>query len=409
VSACQSDIDAALDGQPWDELRRSVSLTQLRSAGAFFTGSAMAQRAIAAAVSSLKSDATVLDPACGAGDLLVAFIEHLPRSSDLASTLSDWGIRILGRDIEPDFVRATKLRLALAAVRRQPLACSMGLPTIADLFPGICTGSSLTDYELYRRASYIVINPPFTLVDAPDGCTWGAGKVNSAALFMDTCVTQAEPGTRLVAILPDVLRSGSRYEKWRKLFEQHVCLNKLEIFGQFDRVTDVDVFMAVGVINRDGTSRATVPWIPSEHSSITRIRDKFDVSVGAVVPHRDPQKGPWRPFLQARGLAPWEVVSSVLRHRRFLGKTFEPPFVVVRRTSRPGDRDRAVGTLIAGGRSIAVENHLIVLRPKARSLEVCRQLLRILQERTTSEMLDRRIRCRHLTVPSLSELPWRDK
>jgi hypothetical protein len=408
-SGCLEDIDAALDGQPGDELRRSVSLARLRSAGAFFTGSGMARRAVAGLASSLEEDATVLDPTCGAGDLLVAFAEHLPRRSDLASTLADWHPRILGRDVEPEFVRATKVRLALAALRREPPQSCLRLPPVEELFPDICAGSSLAEYEVYQRPSYIVINPPFTLVEAPDGCSWGTGKVNAAALFMEACVTRAKRGTRVVAILPEVLRSGSRYEKWRKMFEQHVSVTSVEALGRFDRVTDVDVFMVLGAVCGGGSSRASTPWVPLEQTNEGRILDKFKISVGAVVPHRDPHMGPWRPFLQARGLPSWEIVSSVSTHRRFRGRTVEPPFVVVRRTSRPGDKYRAVGTLIAGTDEMAVENHLLVLQPKDGSLGVCHELLRLLHEESTSAILNKRIRCRHLTVQALAEVPWREK
>jgi hypothetical protein len=224
---------------------------------------------------------------------------------------------------------------------------------------------------------------------------------------MDACLTRSEPGTGIVAILPEVLRSGSRYEKWRSLFQQRVDLSKVEIVGQFDRHTDVDVFIAVGLIRKTrATGRAN--WIPSEKANERTIGDRFDVSVGAVVSYRDPHQGPWHPFIHARGIPAWEAVSSILQHRRFLGRTFQPPFVVVRRTSRPGDKHRAVGTIISGRSSIAVENHLLVLQPRDGTLEACRQLLRLLHESATSETLDRRIRCRHLTVSSLRDLPWRD-
>jgi Pyridine nucleotide-disulphide oxidoreductase len=79
-----------------------------------------------------------------------------------------------------------------------------------------------------------------------------------------------------------------------------------------------------------------------------------------LVSYRDPRLGPWHPFIHARGIPAWEVVSSISDHRRFKGRTFVPPFVVVRRTSRPGDKHRAVGTIISGRSSVAVENHLIV-------------------------------------------------
>lgn len=403
-------IEAALNGQPATELRRRISISRLRAAGAFFTGSALAHRAIAAAgLSKLKRDAIVLDPACGVGDLLVALVEHLPRSGDFVSTLSEWGGRILGRDVQPEFVRATKLRLALAAISGEPLLHALQLPRIRELFPGISAGSSLTDDDSFGAASHILINPPFTQVASPPDCEWGSGKVNSAALFMDACVTRSEPGTRIVAILPDVLRSGSRYNRWRSLFQQRVDLRKVEIVGRFDRHADVDVFIAVGSIRKKVMRPIDkANWVPSEKDNGSTIGEKFDVSVGAVVSYRDPRRGPSHPFVQARGIPAWDEVSSFSNHRKFGGRTFEPPFVVVRRTSRPGDKHRAVGTIIRGQSSVAVENHLLVLKPKDATLAMCRQLLVLLQQDGTTDMLDRRIRCRHLTVPSLRELPWRD-
>lgn len=403
------DLDAALDGQPSAELRRRVSIDVLREAGAFFTGSAMAKRAIAAADLRLTPDVKVFDPACGVGDLLVSFVSHLPCSSDLNLTLRNWGQQILALDLETDFVRATKLRLALAGIRRQSPTSRMKLSSLDELFPGVGLGSSLIEEDVYKQATHILINPPFTPVDAPDDCRWASGKVNSAAVFMDTCVARSEPGTQVIAILPDVLRSGSRYAKWRHLFEDRVALKQIQIVGQFDRHTDVDVFIVVGEIRKKPTSVPTFDWVPREESAVRRVSDKFDVSVGAVVSYRDPHKGDWIPFIQARDLPSWEVVSNFRHHRRFNGTTFRPPFVVVRRTSRPGDKNRAVGTVIRGHRPIAVENHLLVLRPKDRAVATCEGLLAVLKSKEANEFLDRRIRCRHLTVSSLSDLPWRDQ
>lgn len=405
-AAFPKDLDAALDGQPSAELRRQVPIDVLRETGAFFTGSALAKLAIRAAGLRLTADVKILDPACGAGDLLVAFVGHLPCSSDLKSTLRDWGQQVLALDVQPDFVRATKLRLALAAIRRQSPASRKKLPSLDDLFPGIGLGSSLVEENVYKQATHILINPPFTPVDAPEACAWGSGKVNSAAVFMDACISRSDPDTQIVAILPDVLRSGSRYAKWRHLFEDRVALRKIQIIGQFDRHTDVDVFLVVGQIRKKNKSVHRFDWVPPEQSGGVRVSDKFEVSVGAVVSYRDPHEGAWFPFIQARDLPSWEVVSVFCHHRRFNGQTFRPPFVVVRRTSRPSDKHRAVGTVIRGRRRIAVENHLIVLRPKDRTVASCNRLLAVLKDKEANEFLDLRIRCRHLTVSALSDLPW---
>jgi hypothetical protein len=378
----------------------------LRASGAFFTGSGMAQQAIMAAIPKPGCDATVFDPACGAGDLLVGFVNQLQCSKDLKTTISHWGSQLLARDVQPEFVRATKLRLALAALRRQPRVADFRFESFDKLFPQICVGSSLTDREVYRSASYIVINPPFTSVNAPEGCVWGTGKVNSAAIFMDACAVNSEPGTVIVAILPDVLRSGARYEKWRKLFEQQVLLKRIQIVGRFDRSTDVDVFIAVGIVRTRSSNAHGRDWTRARNRSEISIKDKFKISVGAVVSYRNPHNGPWYPFVQARDLPSWTVVSTIAHHRRFSGKTVKPPFVVVRRTSRPDDKNRAVATVVTGTDRVAVENHLLVLRPKDGTVRTCNLLLKRLRNSVTNKALNRRIRCRHLTVSALGDLPW---
>ena len=102
-----------------------------------------------------------------------------------------------------------------------------------------------------------------------------------------------------------------------------------------------------------------------------------------------------------------EQVTDLQERIQCNEKSFRPPFVMVRRTSRPRDRFRAAGTIIAGKQDVAVENHLLVLMPKDRTLRSCRALLKVLQHPGSSDWLNRRICCRHLTVSSLRELPWR--
>lgn len=68
---------------------------------------------------------------------------------------------------------------------------------------------------------------------------------------------------------------------------------------------------------------------------------------------------------------------------------------------------RASAVLIRSDEPVAVENHLIVLTPRDGTIKTCKTLLEILACETTTEWLDKRIRCRHLTVGVLKELPWR--
>jgi hypothetical protein len=67
---------------------------------------------------------------------------------------------------------------------------------------------------------------------------------------------------------------------------------------------------------------------------------------------------------------------------------------------------RAAATVIAGGKSVAVENHLIVCEPKKKTQAMCKELMRQLKTTAVNEFLDERIRCRHLTVGAVAAIPF---
>jgi len=401
-------IESALDGQPAAELRRLVPAKRLREAGAFFTGSATAQRAVNRLRNGKNSLPTILDPACGAGDLLVACTDSLPVKRNLDETLKLWGNSLFGRDLHDEFIRATKCRLILAALRRGVSSRAFDTASYMDSFPNIEFRCGLADVDAISSVDNIIVNPPFTMVDSPKSLKWASGTVNSAALFLDACLTHASPASRIVAILPEVLRSGARYEKWRDIICQNAIVRKIDILGQFDRWADVHVFILTLDVRKRRSRARTTNWCVDTPAH-KRIGDVFNVSVGPVVDFRAPHKGNWRPFVCSRSVAPWKTIRDVAPKRRFLGRVIEPPFVVVRRTSRPENQYRAVGTIIAGKHPVAVENHLLVLQPNDGTIKACQKLLKVLRLDSTNHWLNQRIRCRHLTVSSLSELPWPDQ
>ena len=143
--------------------------------------------------------------------------------------------------------------------------------------------------------------------------------------------------------------------------------------------------------------------------SLRVIGDLFTVAVGPVVPHRNPKKGKWYPYIHPRLLPSWTTINvdNAIKKRRFNGTVFKPPFVVIRRTSRPSDSNRAIASIIKGKSYVAVENHLIVCKPKSGCLDDCHKLLKLLKLDFTNEWLNKRIRCRHLTVTAIREIPWR--
>ena len=298
----------------------------------------------------------------------------------------------------------------LAAALRGRWDASPGLTDIESWFPGIRVGDGLANPEDLAEMTHVVLNPPFNLIQTPQGVEWSSGKVSAAAVFLNHMVATCGNETDIAAILPDVLRSGSRYAKWRDHISRQAILRSVSIWGMFDPWADVDVFLLEASLGSPSFGSSTATWAgPKEQKAGDTLESIAKISVGSLVPHRHSDRGPWHPYLHAQGLARWGKVNvASLPRRRFNGTVFTPPFVAVRRTSRPGDSGRAVGTVILGDKPVAVENHLIVVRPNDASLDACEEILNKLRSEATDQWLDHRIRCRHLTVRALQELPWWD-
>lgn len=383
-----------------------MALDARRADGVFFTGQALASRAARLLRGSLGADACIVDPACGAGDLLLACAPLLPAQPSLSLTIDAWSRQLQGVDIHAEFVRAARIRLALRASTFFP--STRASPQDDGRFLGIAVGSGRESRALLSRATHIITNPPYGLTQASAETPWGTGRVTEAALFVDECILAASPGTHVVAILPDVLRSGSRYEKWRRAIATRAEILHCKPYGLFDTAADVDVFV-LHLLAADIPRKARVRWLPSSPGAGVgrKLSAHFIVNVGPVVDYRDPHRGKYHPYACAKTTPAWREVSDLPRRRRFdSARLVQPPFVVVRRTSRPGDAYRATATIIRGTRAVAVDNHLLVLKPRDKTLATCRAALRLLRTPATSNWLNLRIRCRHLTVGALSELPW---
>jgi hypothetical protein len=407
ASTRHSELIAALDGQPGRQLRKLYAIDSLRNTGTYFTGSKLASRLVSSVKRMLPNARRVVDPACGAGDLLVACARHLPLQPDLLRTLQDWGARLAGFDINSAFVEAARYRLALLALERSvnaTIGITKSLP-LADLFPHIRSGSGMEDWGLQNGPALIVINPPFSYCQAAKDCAWGSGRVSHAATFMDHCITNAAEGTRLLAILPDVLRTGTRYGPWRRMLAEKVRVRSVKIAGQFDELTEISVFL-LDLEVRKPQRKEPVDWAgPSETAGRT-VKDVFDVRVGPVVPFRLDGTGSWFPYAHAEQLPPSQTVQSLNRHIRFKGATYRPPFVAIRRTSKADDKVRCIGTVVTGMGPIAIENHLLVALPRDKRVGTCKRLLELLKMDSTSKWMNERIRCRHLTVSSIGDIPW---
>jgi hypothetical protein len=288
----------------------------------------------------------------------------------------------------------------LLALLRGAKVMQRTLAPLDRLLPNIVNEDG-RNHPFLSEADLVLLNPPYGRVMTPDGVPWTSGLVTDAALWVATVVEHIPRGAQLAAVLPDVLRSGSRYSKWRRVIARSVRIEQLRSVGQFDALTDVDVFVLVA---KRGARHSSRGW-PEIEAQGSTLEDFCSVMVGAVVDLRDAHDGPWVPYITTRDL-PQRGEFVATQRRRFAKRLFEPPFVVVRRTSRPSaGQARLRPVIIRGSHPVAVENHLLVLQPKRQTLRACRGLRDVLVAPTTTDWLDQRIRTRHLTVASVREIP----
>lgn len=404
LSRYKGQVSAALNGGPSRILRQSLPIEKQRKYGSFFTGEPLS-RLVKTALTTKPSTGGYVDPACGTGNLLLLASGLLAASEDLDATLEMWGQKLAGYELRPALARAARARLALQAVTAFPRNVG-SRQRVRDLFPNIRVANALASDVSIAAGSRILMNPPFFRMNAPEDCPWGSGRVSAAAVFLDQFLEMAPLGTEIVAVLPDVLRSGSLYEKWRQTISSRSTIKSVQLFGQFDNGTDIHVFVTKLIAGPSPSGDNG--WWHDSKSTVRTVEDFFEVSVGAVVPFRNKDEGTRVPYIQPKGLLRWGVFVPE-DTRGFNGTLVRGPFVVVRRNSRVEDEHRAVATIINTEKAVAVENHLLVLKPRDNKLATCKRLLRALKKMKTDEWLNQRIRCRHLTVGALKDVPWSDK
>lgn len=391
-----------LDGRAGSRCLELLPQQAVKELGAHFTPSRLARRMVDHLSVTSWTRVTVFDPSCGAGDLLLAVAAHLEIRDTVSSTMRHWNNALLGCDISSEFVAAARLRLVALAVARGAELDSQP-DTLAALLGNVSVADGLIETERYRNSTHVIMNPPFGKVSVAN-TGWRNGLATAAALFVDRAARLTTPGTTIVALLPDVLRSGTSYAPWRGHIHRMLKGARPRAIGVFSPKADIDVF--IQRYTRRHTLGISPTRKPRSEPSLATIGGSFAVRVGTVVPHRHAEAGPRIPFLHTENAKPWAEILHVSERRRFSGRLFSPPFIAVRRTSRPGDSRRVVATLVRGTGPVAVENHLLVLSPLRGGLSLCRQAMRFLGSASVSNQLDRSMRCRHLTTSSVAELSW---
>jgi len=393
-----------INGKASIELQNLVPIKVRREAGIFFTNTKISQKVAKYMAPHLKSNSKIIDPACGAGNLLIECAKLIPKGDTLINTLENWSKKIVGYDIYPEFIQATRYRLMILALMQHPYETNSLKKIKFDRFFKDIKAYNILSGKLPEDDASIVVNPPFGHMTAPPDCRWSKGKIQTAGWFFERILKLATNNQQFIAILPDVLRSGSRYEKWRKSISEITKDLKIDIIGRFDPYTDVDVFILRGAISHKKSQNTRFP-LNLKNKYKHKISDYFDVHVGTVVPHRDPRKGKIYPYIHARSVDPWQTINRIHEEIQTTNTVFKPPFVVVRRTSSPNDKYRCKASIINVKNDVAVENHLIVITPRNASVENCKSLIEELKLPNTNEWLNNRIRCRHLTVSSIKDIP----
>jgi hypothetical protein len=159
-------ISGILNGQATSALKQLVPLNVRREAGLFFTSTQLADTLAERLAPRLRGGVRLLDPACGAGNLLISCAKYLPTGNSLGQTLSMWSDFIVGYDLHQEFIRAARLRLILLAASRHPEESST-LRSIqpSSVLQGLAVGDFFNDARL-ADIGCIVVNPPFGHVGA---------------------------------------------------------------------------------------------------------------------------------------------------------------------------------------------------------------------------------------------------
>ncbi|UYK76506.1 Eco57I restriction-modification methylase domain-containing protein [Xanthomonas sacchari] len=381
-----------------------------REQGIFFSGEAWAQRMVSL-VDVSRWD-RFIDPSAGIGDLLLALAQRLPLSSRLDATLETWAKMMQAVDLRASFLEIAWTRIRAVALSRHANlkassshAFSICDEEIYDMPASFRAADALNvNFELKPR-DCIIMNPPYQRMLAPKMSLVGTGLRTAAGLHLEHILKQAPAGVGIVALIPDVIRSGSSYRNFRESLAQNLDIRMLESGGHFGDSADVDVAILVGVTRSKSVVRKESNDISLGSELTLTLDDVASVRVGPVVPHRTGQKGQRLGYLTTKNIP---VDAEMLEPSEFAtydARLEKAPFLVVRRTSSPSDRRRARASIVRGSGWWLVENHLIVVKPKAQTLDECRRIHAFLSDARTDVWLNKVIRCRHLTVSAIKSLP----
>lgn len=395
-------VSDLMNGHATDFVYNTLSLSDRRSHGVFFSGASWAKKILAGR--DLTGWQRFVDPSVGVGDLLLEVCRSLPLNKTANETIKDWADRLVAVDLRKSFLDIAWMRVQALVFHRHAAEKGQSNKIIFKELPdNFLVGDALEiDLQLTPN-DCVVMNPPYQRIQAPENSFAGKGKRSAAALHLEHIIRTAPPGVGIFALIPDVLRSGSSYAKFRMELTNLINLISFEPFGAFGTQADIDV--AILVATSKAPEEVFIEPDPEVCNELC-VEEFFSVSVGPVVPHRTPTNGKLCGYLTAKNAAVGQEIKAASEFATYNCRIERGPFVIVRRTSSPSDKKRARSTLFSSREETLVENHLLILKPKDRKISTCRLLLNVLDHERTDAWLNHRIRCRHLTVGAIKSLPW---
>lgn len=395
-------VSDLMNGHATDFVYNTLSLSDRRRHGVFFSGASWAKKILAGC--DLTGWQRFIDPSVGIGDLLLEVCRSLPLKKTANETIEEWADRLVAVDLRKSFLDIAWMRIqALAFHRHAAEKGQLNEIVFKDLPQSFLVGDALEIKLQLTPSDCVVMNPPYQRIQAPPNSFTGKGKRSAAALHLEHIARIAPPGAGIFALIPDVLRSGSSYTKFRNELKNLVDLISFEPSGAFGTQADIDV--AILIATSKTLEERLIEPEPETHEEKC-VENFFSVSVGPVVPHRTPTNGKLHGYLTAKNSAVGEEIKAAPEFATYNCRTERGPFVIVRRTSSPSDKKRARNTLFSSKEEVLVENHLLILKPKDKKISTCRLLLNVLDDDRTDAWLNHRIRCRHLTVGVIKSLPW---
>lgn len=393
-----------INGHANDMVYRLLPRKDRQTHGIFFSGAAWAN----ALVKQLDVEqwSRFFDPSAGTGDLLLEVCKKLPLEDSATKTIKAWERRLAAIDLRASFLRIAWARIqALAMTRHKE---TIDASRFRPLPPSFRAGNIFKTPFVLRARDCVVMNPPYQRTLAGPNSFVGTGKRSAAALHVEHILQSATGGVGLIALVPDVLRSGSSYERFRNELRSQLKIASFDGHGSFGGDVDVDVAVLSGVTQGRKKNKSPLARLSSSQKSSKNLQcvsDLYEISVGPVVPHRTEETGKVHGYLTARNSPIWGMIDAPTEKARFDARLQSGPFVVVRRTSSPRDKQRARATLVRGKGPWLVENHLLVISPRSGTFKACQSVIKNFRDHRTDEWLNRHIRCRHLTVGAIASVP----